>query len=204
MKFWTTLLAAGCVALTGATGRAADTRFSQALTASESTEAGLKRLSSDQIAVIDALVRRDLARQIAASPDTPTPTTRFSQRLTADERRTAGLTLLTEAELPRFDAFVERYASAGRTRALLGPPVFVAASPRLRPTETKTTPEIHGSFSLGMGWGSGGSSEKTGSMELHYTDPVRGFSVSVGYSEIHMKGPYIYRDPIPSPPPLVP
>jgi hypothetical protein len=57
-----------------------------------------------------------------------------------------------------------------------------------------------------MGWGSGGYSEKTGAMMLNYTDPARGFSVSVGYSESHVKGPgtYIYRDPTTATPPLPP
>ena len=180
---------------TVATARAADARFSQALTAAESAETGLNRLSSDQIAVIDALVRRDLAGQNVVSPKDPPRAERFSQRLTPDERRIAGFALLTEAELLRLDALVSRQEIASQVRALLGPPVFATASPRLRPTETKTNPEVHGSFSLGMGWGKG-YSERTGSMMLNYDDPAHGFSVSVGYSETHLKGgTYIYRDP---------
>lgn len=204
MKLWATLLAVGLIAVAPATGRAADARFSQTLTAGEFTDAGLKRLSSDQIAVLDALVRRDLANQSATARSDPPPAVRFSQRLTADERRVAGLTLLTEAELTRLDACVDRHATASLARVLLAPPSFVPPSLRLRPAETKTAPEVHGSFSLGMGWSKGGYSERTGSMNLNYEYPVHGLSVSVGYSETHAKGPAIYRDPYFGPPPLVP
>ena len=204
MKLWATLLAAGLMAAVPATGRAADARFSQILTAGEFTDAGLKRLSSDQVAVLDALVRRDLANQTAPSRGDAPPAVRFSQRLTADERSVAGLTLLTETELARLDAYAERHATARLARVLLAPPSFVPPSLRLRPAETKTAPEVHGSFSLGMGWGKGGYSERTGSMNLKYEDPVHGLSVSVGYSETHAKGPAIYRDPYIGPPPSVP
>jgi hypothetical protein len=65
------------------------------------------------------------------------------------------------------------------------------------PTERKKEREIHGAFSLSYGFGSGGYSEKTGSMVLNLEDPDRGYSITVGYSESHVKGghPYIYRDP---------
>jgi len=208
MKLWATLLAVGFAALAPASGRAADARFSQTLAPSEMAAAGLNRLSSDQIAVIDALLRRDFAGHAAPSKNDPPPAARFSQRLTADERRIAGLTLLTEAELVKFDSFVERQAAASSARALLSPLVVASpASIRLRPTETKTASEIHGSFSLSMGWGKGGYSEKTGAMNLYYEDPTRGFAIAVGYSETHVKGGsgvYIYRDPATAPPPFVP
>jgi hypothetical protein len=204
MKLWATLLAAGLIAAVPVTGRAADARFSQTLTAGEFTDAGLKRLSSDQVAVLDALVRRDLANQSATSRSDPPPAARFSQRLTADERRVAGLTLLTEAELTRLDASVDQHTTARLARVLLAPPSFVPPSLRLRPAETKTAPEVHGSFSLSMGWGKGGYSERTGSMNLNYEDPVHGLSVSFGYSETHAKGPAIYRDPYIGPPLSVP
>ena len=208
MKLWATLLAVGLVAVAPTTTRAADARFSQTLTPTETAEAGLGRLSSDQVAVIDALVRRDFAGQSASLRKDSPPAARFSQRLTADERRIAGLTPLTEAEVAKLDSFVERQAAASSARALLSP--LVVASPgsiRVRPTETKTASEIHGSFSLSMGWGKGGYSEKTGAMNLYYEDPARGFAIAVGYSETHVKGGsgvYIYRDPATTQPPFVP
>ena len=72
-----------------------------------------------------------------------------------------------------------------------------ATAPRWNgtPTEAKKEREIHGSFSLSYGFGSGGYSEKTGSMVLTLDDPARRYSISIGYSESHIKGGSVYRDP---------
>lgn len=179
---------------------AAAARFSQSLATTERTAAGLERLSSDQVAILDALVRRDLTAQ--ATPrraDAPPLPARFSQRLSADELRNAGLATLTAAELTQLDQFVERRVSSSLARALLSPPTFVPLSVRARVAEAKPkTPEIHGSFTLGMGFGSGGYSERFGGMTLTYEDPIRNFAVSFSYSESHIKGapPYYVRDPL--------
>jgi hypothetical protein len=208
MRFCASLFLFALLAAMPAIGRAADARFSQTLSATESAAAGLNRLSSDQVAVIDALLRRELSGQAPRPREDAPAATRFSQRLSDDERRIAGFALLTEAELAQLDALVERHAARASARALLTSPVV--AAPRkvlVRPAETKTAPEIHGSFFLSMGWGSGGYSEKTGGMTLNYEDPARGFAISVGYSETHTKGGnglYIYRDPVSVPPPLLP
>lgn len=207
---------ASCVAIwlvLFATLRAAesDVRFSQTLDAADRAASGLVRLSSDEVAVIDALVRRDTTARAGAATSEKVAA-QFSQRLTADERRTAGLTQLTASELPKFDACVDRFQSAKLARTLLSPPTYLSRTPRVTPTETKRAREVHGSFSLSYGWGSGGYSEKTGSMELHFDDPDRGYSISIGYTESHIKGGRFYRDPFydplrsPSepPPPLRP
>ncbi len=206
------LILAFAVALAVASGAfAADTRFSQTLAIAERAEIGFNRLSSDQVAALDALVRRDLANQGSSRRTDPPPPARFSQRLTADERAVAGLTVMNEKELERFDALVERNAASVLARTLLAPPVFYPTGMRLRPIETtKAGPEVHGSFTLSYGWGKGGYSEKTGAMELNYVDPVHNFALSVGYSESHIKGPMIpYRDGYPrddylTPSPFVP
>src|SRR5947208_39301 len=87
---------------------AADTRFSQSLAISERAEIGFNRLSSDQVASLDALIRRDLANQSATRRAEPPPPARFSQRLTAQERAVAGLTIFNEKELTQLDALVEQ------------------------------------------------------------------------------------------------
>ena len=172
----------------------ADPRFSQSLAIAERAETGFNRLSTDQVAVLDALVRRDLSTQSSSRPNDPLPAARFSQRLTADERANAGLTLLTEAELARLDALLERHGTAVMARVLLAPPVFAPTGMRLRPLESYSVPEIHGSISLTYGVGKGGYSEKTGAINLNYEDPVHNFSVMFGYTESHFKGPIPYRD----------
>ncbi|MBI4625057.1 MAG: hypothetical protein HY736_17795 [Verrucomicrobia bacterium] len=193
VKAWITLLA-GFLAAAGTAGAASgDGRFSQGLSVAERTEIGINRLSTDQVAVLDALVRRDTAARSAptAAPGAPAS---FSQRLTADERRNAGLTLLTPAELPRLDAIVERREAGGLARALLAPPVFLSPVARLTPAETRKGREIHGSFSLSYGMGKGGYSERSGGMVLTMDDPERRYSITVSYRETHIKSPNGYYD----------
>ena len=178
------------VAMSAASG---DGRFSQALNSEDLTAAGLKQLSSDEVAVIDALVRRDTAARAGSASGETTAAT-FSQRLTADERRTAGLAKMSATQLPKLNELVDRHQNAKLARTLLAPPTYLARSSRITPTEKKKEREIHGSFSLSYGMGSGGYSEKTGSMVLTLEDPEKGYSISVGYSESHIKGGSYYRD----------
>ncbi len=173
-----------------------DVRFSQSLKSEERTASGLTRLTSDEVAVIDALVRRDTSAR-AGSTNTTTVAELFSQRLTAGERSAAGLPKLTPAELSQLNALIDRQQNARFARTLLAPPSYLSRSRTLTPSETKKEKEreIHGSFSLSYGMGSGGYSEKTGSMLLTFEDPARGLSISVGYSESYIKGGSYYRDP---------
>ena len=62
---------------------------------------------------------------------------------------------------------------------------------------TATGPEIHGSFTLGMGFGKG-YSERFGGMTLTYEDPARNLAISFSYLESHVKGagPFYLRDPL--------
>ena len=169
-----------------------DLRFSVALNATERTAAGLAKLTSDQVAVVDALVRRDTVAR-AATAET---VARFSQRLTAGERQTAGLATLAVAEVAQLDELVARHQAARLARTLLAPPVYLSRAPRIIAEEKKKEREIHGSFSLSYGMGSGGYSEKTGSMVLTMEDPERHYSITIGYSESHIKGGRgYYRDP---------
>jgi len=185
------------LALTFTRAAAEELRFSVTLGAADRTASGLAKLSSDQVAVIDALVRRDTAaRGGTQAPTGEKASVPFSLRISAEERKTAGLPALAAAELTQLDAFVERHQAARLARSLLAPPSYVARSSRVTPTEKKKEREIHGSFSLSYGMGSGGYSEKSGAMVLTMEDPARGLAISFGYSESHVKGGYgVYRDP---------
>ena len=187
-------LVAWLLLLTAAVAQTGELRFSQSLKAEDRAEAGLTRLSSDEIAVIDALVRRDTGTRAGTAAGDQTPVS-FSQRLSVSERGAAGLAKLNATELPKLDAFVARHQSARLARSLLAPPTYVTRPSRVTPTEKKKERQIHGSYSLSFGVGSGGYSEKSGSMMLTLDDPERGLSISVGYTETHTKGGYIYRDP---------
>ena len=203
MKLGVRLIACGLLALltaltlVAAADTPAPTRFSQSLTSADRTSTGLNRLSSDEIAVIDALIRRDLATQSAPRrADAPALPSRFSQRLTGDERRNAGLAALTETEQLKLDSLADRNAASLLSRTFLAPPAFVPLSIRARVAEAKATgPEIHGSFTLGMGFGKG-YSERFGGMTLTYEDPARNLAISFSYLESHVKGagPFYLRD----------
>jgi hypothetical protein len=184
----------GLVMLGTVHAKQTEVRFSQTLNADERTAGGLVRLTSDEVADIDALERRDTLSRVRSTATENAPSS-FSQRLTADERRPAGIAKLSETELPKLDALVDRFQSAKLARTLLAPPTYLSRASRVVPTEAKKEREIHGSFSLSYGFGSGGYSEKTGSMVLTMDDPARRFSITIGYSESHIKGGSIYRDP---------
>jgi hypothetical protein len=184
---------AAILALLVLPAHAADGRFSATLNPAEAAQVGLVRLTSDQVAVLDALVRRDATTVANASAAHPVAA-RFSQRLSADERRNAGLTLLSETELARLDADVEGFSRPvvpGAVSATLTAPAAATASPTA--VQWKREPEIHGSVSFMVGAGSHGYSEYGGAMDVTYFDPAHGFELSAGYAELHTSGGTCYR-----------
>ena len=153
--------------------------------------------------MLDALVRRDAAARSASASVLETPEA-FSQRLTANERRLTGLDVLTAAELARLNGLIARHGTASLVRALLAPPTYLTRVTPSEVIETREQRRIHGTFSLGFGWGSGGYSEQTGAMLLHLDDPAGRYSISVGYAQTRIKGPGFpgpYREDLP---PLLP
>lgn len=181
-----------CLLAFASTCRASeDVRLSRTLIPSEYADSGLRNLSSDQVAIIDALVRRDTT-SFRRAPETSRPA-RFSERLSVDERKNAGLTLLSESELEALDRYVARL-----TAPIDSPSGSFAAGRPFRPSfiaekTLRRPPEIHGMISLMYGVGKGGYSERGGAMVLTYDDPS-GISLAVGYSEIRTKGGYFLRD----------
>lgn len=187
---------AACVLVLIVCGTAAagdDTRFSNMLNAAEKASAGVAKLTSDQVAVLDALYRRDTAKRgstVAPKSNAEAAPAEFSRRLSADERRNTGIASLTEAEVAKLDALVERQQNAQLVRVFLAPPPLVAR--RDVRTEAREERRIHGSFTLSYGFGKGGYSEKSGSVQVTLDDPERNLSITVGYSQSHIKGGYGY------------
>lgn len=182
----------------GAAGADDPVRFSKTLTSDEVSTLGLAQLSSDQLAILDALVRRDIEK--SRIPSRQPRAARFSDRLTADERRNAGLAALDAAQLAGIDTAVERLISPPALSAGAGPYSGGYSVPNVK---LRRDPEIHGSLTLLYGVGSHGYSEYGGGLVLTYDDPANRFAVAVGYSELHTKGgyPYLcrdypYRDPL--------
>jgi len=149
------------------------------------TETGLNQLTSDNIAVIDALVRADKAASEYRHNNVRS--TRFSQRRNEHERTISGLYLLTTAQIQRLDDLVavriipptaQLEASIPSPR-LTVEPVMAGARP----------PEIHGQFSLTYGWGKGGST-RGADATMVYDDPAHHFSLLFNYSDYRGKGYY--------------
>lgn len=184
------LLAALAALHSGVSAGEPEGRFSKTLAPAELSAAGLGQLSSDQLAVLDALVRRDLAaaRFVSKQPRAP----RFSARLTADERRNAGLDLLGESEMASLDASVERLivppAPAGGfgTGGSNGP--YSVPSLKLR-----REPKIETHLAAMVAVGSDGYSAFGAGIEVSYVNPDNDFGVSLSYSEVHEKGGSPYR-----------
>lgn len=170
----------------------AEPRFSSTLSPSQRAETGLDQLSTDNIAVIDALVRLDAANATRLVRNN-IRTTRFSERRTVHERDIAGLDHLTPEQVKKLDQFVALRIPAPPSDADLA-----YSSVRLDTTTPvavvkKPGPEIHGSFSLTYGWSKYGST-RGGDANVTYVDPRKRYSVTVGYSEYHGNGlaPYPY------------
>jgi hypothetical protein len=183
------LLAFSLLVFMSAALRAAeDVRFSKTLSADESAALGLAQLSSDQLAVLDALVRRDIDRADYVSKQPRAP--RFSQRLSEDERHNAGLDALAGSQLVELDHSIERLMPPPRTGE-----TFVASGGKAGPysvpsVKLRREPEIHGAVTLMVGAGSHGYSEYGGAAEITYYDPTNKFALTVGYAETHAKGGY--------------
>ena len=189
MNVWR-IVALGCLLTAIAPGsHAQDGRFSKTLTAPERTDAGLESLSADQLAVLDALIRRDAKINLAPDAAHPVPA-RFSQRISLEERASAGLDSLSETELVRLDAWVTRQSSGN-----LPSVVSRATRPAMSPESSSPAPEIHGMVSFTFGAGQGGYREMGGYMMLDYQDPAHGLDLLVGYGEMRTSGPFIGRAP---------
>jgi hypothetical protein len=166
-----------------------DVRFSKSLEASEFSAAGLAQLSSDQLAVLDALVRRDITQSRFVSKEPRAP--RFSERLTTNERENAGLALLSPAELTALDSRVE---------TLIAPPPSpstqrFATTNRYAVPSVKIDrgPQVHGELSLMVAAGSDGYRAYGGGIAVTLDDPSNKFALTLAYSEIHSEGGHPYR-----------
>lgn len=190
---WAGLLGLG--ALAAAAGPEAD--FSASLSPAQYAAAGLPRLSRDQLAVLDGEVARD-GLDAAVSP-TGAAGIPFSSRRAPVQRSRDGLALLAPAELAQLDALVaQRLAApaalaASATNPGPGPTgggTLAMPAGSVAPDAWETgplPPRVHGSVSLTVGGGKGGSFYG-GDFSTVYVDPAHHFAVGFEYSEYHGKG----------------
>lgn len=187
-RFLCTLLAAAMLA-TAPSVAAEDIRFSKTLAATDFSASGLERLSSDQLAILDALVRRDIA-QSRFVPKEPRAA-RFSERLTPAERHDAGLNQLTEAELLALDAHVAPLAAP--PAAVTGARYTADTRYAIPSVKIRREPELHGQVSLMVAAGSDGYVAYGGGVAVTLDDPANKFALTLAYSQIHSKGGSPYR-----------
>ena len=183
MTLWKMLATTWLIGAVAVAGRAQDVKFSHTLSTGEWTDAGMAKLSTDQLAVLDALVRRDQRINAVPDPAHPSPV-RFTQRLLSDERLRAGLGSLSDAELTRLDTLVANFESGPSS-------VPNATGPEWTPILHRPGPEIHGMLSFTYGAGSGGYEEMGGAMVVSVDDPAHNLSVLFGYATMRTKGPFL-------------
>lgn len=180
----TSLILIACLASSGTT-RAEDKPFTATLSEAEQKAVGLNKLKPEQISTLNNLVQREII--LAKQGDAVGFAADFTLRRSAPELAKAGIDKLTPTERARLDADVAQaiatrpqdfshVSSAARTQTSVPVQAF---GPKL---------EIHGSVSFTVGAGSGGRSFYGGTVEVEQTDPAKGYTIAVAYSEFHGKG----------------
>ncbi|HKB91097.1 MAG TPA: hypothetical protein VKC60_11320 [Opitutaceae bacterium] len=185
MKIWALVLVGFSLSFFAVCARAGEERFSAKITPDQRAEAGIDKLSAEQISILDALVQREEAFISTEQNAATLPTARFSERLAPDKRRSAGLTLLSPTELANLDVLV-----SGALVKKVSTTMSSARSVAVKPESVRLKPEIHGEIGFSYGVGSHGYSEVGGYIVVNYTDPEKGYSVTVAYSETRVKGGY--------------
>ncbi len=177
------ILLGACAALS--VRAADDVKFSATLTPDQREHAGLAQLSADNVAVVDGLVRMDVAA--SKFKDNDVDHTRFSERHTPRERELAGLDRLTSDQRATLDEYVYERISGTAPSGV----AWVASKPSIgvKPNISTNKPDIHGQISFTYGTGKGGSVYGS-DVVLTYVDPAGHYAVAVGYSDYHGKGYY--------------
>jgi hypothetical protein len=152
---------------------AAEGGFTATLSLDEKSAAGITTLSADERNALDLLVADDLAfarrEKLTALDGT------FVSRLSEASRKSAGLDRLSPEQLAKLNELVAA-AIAARPQP--------KERPRLKDKDVLTRKEgqVHGSVTVGYGWGSGGRVARFGSFAVNYTDPSGRFGLGLGLS----------------------
>lgn len=159
-------------------GDAAELRYTDGLAPEAQIAAGIRRLTSEQLTVLNRQIGQELS--LARAGDVRGFAGTFSGRRTAAERTAAGIDQLTDEERARIDGLV--------ATLLANPawPTWPVTLPRARDSSVEPVsdrPRLHGQVTAMVGWGSGGYSTYGGSISTHYYDPARRFSASVEISD---------------------
>lgn len=169
--------------LPASTLRAEESDFSVRLHANEFVEIGLTALSQDELTALNQLVAREVAsaRQGGVTAFRGT----FLSRRTPAERTTAGLDKLTPAGQDRLNQAVATALAVRNAATTVG--VAPAADVGGIDVRSALKPEVHGSVTLGYGWGRGGS-YRFGSVDTWYYDPESRITIGLGVGTVRGSG----------------
>ena len=169
--------------LPASNSRAEDSVFSVRLHANEFVEIGLTALTQEELSTLNQLVAREVAsaRQGGVTAFRGT----FLSRRTPAERTAAGLDKLTPAGQEHLNRAVAT-ALAVRKPA---PPAAVTPAADVGGIDVRSAlkPEVHGSVTLGYGWGRGGS-YRFGSVDTWYYDPESRITIGLGLGTVRGSG----------------
>lgn len=193
--------AVACVILTlAATVSASAAGFSEGLLPEERVASGVSRLTPAQVGALDALVGRDVA--LAHEGGVTGFSSSFTARHTAQERVAAGINTITDKERSMLDVLAARaiaYGPPPSASFAYAPPAAAAPPETLVSAPPKM--QVHGDLAFTLGGGSHGSSFYGTSADLFVTDPSGKFTLGIGVSEFHSKGPIgLYGPYCPVPP----
>ncbi|PTY08145.1 hypothetical protein DB347_00735 [Opitutaceae bacterium EW11] len=188
------------MALLASWATASAAEFTEHLTPEQKKAIGYAKLNQDQISTLNNLVERELI--LAKQGNVSAFAGEFTQRRSAPERAKAGVGKLNADEVTSLNALVA--AEIANRPVQPATTETVAVSNAVRGIGPK--PIIHGSVSFTVGTSGGGRNFYGGTVEVEQTDPVKGYSIAIAYSEFHGKGlfwpywcgPYTagpYRDP---------
>jgi len=165
------------------TASAEEALFSVRLHANEFVEIGLTTLSQEELTALNQLVAREVAsaRQGGVTAFRGT----FLSRRTPAERTAAGLDKLTPAGQDRLDQAVATALAVRHAATTVG--VAPAADVGGIDVRSALKPEVHGSVTLGYGWGRGGS-YRFGSVDTWYYDPESRITIGLGVGTVRGSG----------------
>jgi len=186
---WRTAFLGGWLAL-AVTLHAGQGGFTATLSAEQQTAAGLPTLSPVELITLDQLVAGELAAVRRAGA--PELTGSFVSRRSDAEIKAAGLDRLAFEQLEKLNEFVAA-ALAAHPKPKERP--RLKDSDVLAPVAEKN--QIHGSVTVGYGWG-GGQSMWGESLWLQYYDPDNRFGIGVGLSNFNGNGYFGYGPDYPN------
>ncbi len=180
---WFLLALLSGLLLPASASSAEETLFSVRLHANEFVAIGLTALTPEELTALNQFVAREIAsaRQGGVTAFRGT----FLSRRTPTERTAAGLDRLSPAGRDRLNQAV----ATALTVRHAATPVAVAPAVDAGGIDVRSAlkPEVHGTVTLGYGWGRGGS-YRFGGVDTWYYDPESRITIGLGVGAVRGSG----------------